>query len=114
MTILARTSDYLAEFEAGYLTISRYSDGYCKAWKYTGVAGDFRVSLKSCGADRTVDIYLRIMRNAPWEPLYKPHRMPGADPSWDAATEADALLEALPAYAVGSRVPTTPVSAEAA
>lgn len=85
MTILAKTDEYLAEFEAGYLTIARYSDGYCKAWKYSGIAGDFRQCLKVHGAEKTISIYLKIMRKAEWEPLYKPHRMPGADPEWDAA-----------------------------
>lgn len=85
MTILARTAEYLAEFEAGYLTISRYSDGHCKAWRYVGVASGFRSDLKSYGPERTIEIYLKIMRRAEWEPLYKPHRMPGADPDWDAA-----------------------------
>lgn len=86
MTILARTAEHLAEFEDGYLTISRYSDGHCKAWKQSGIAGMFRADLKRSGAERTVDVYLRLMRRAPWEPLYKPDRMPGADPEWDAET----------------------------
>ena len=78
MTILARTADYLVEFEAGYLSISRYSDGHCKAWKRAGLAGDFRACLETSTRERAVEVYLRLMRKAPWEPLYKPHRMPGA------------------------------------
>ncbi|ACS41650.1 hypothetical protein [Methylorubrum extorquens] len=114
MTILALTSDYLAEFEAGYLTISRYSDGHCKAWKYTGVAGDFRESLKSHGADRTVATYLKIMRKAEWEPLYKPERMPGVDPAWDQETSAAEAISALPVYAIGAARQGAPHTAEAA
>ena len=114
MTILARTASYLAEFEAGYLTISRYSDGYCKAWKYTGVAGDFRATLKSHGADRTIALYLKIMRKAEWEPLFQPDRMPGASNAWDAATGSDDALAALPAYAVGIGVDPSPSHLEAA
>lgn len=84
MTILCRTEDHLAEFEAGYLTISRYSDGHCKAWKLSGIASLFRADLKRVGPERAIEVYLRLMRRAPWEPLYKPGRMPGVDPSWDA------------------------------
>jgi len=114
MTILARTANYLAEFEAGYLAISRYSDGHCKAWKYAGVAGDFRASLKSFGADRTIALYLKILRKAEWEPLFQPDRMPGADHAWDAATGGDDALAALPAYAVGLGVDPSPAYLEAA
>jgi len=99
MTILAGTADYLAEFEAGYLTISRYSDGHCKAWKRSGLAGEFRACLETDTRERVIEVYLRLMRKAPWEPLYKPHRMPGADPEWDAATGSDEVLAQLNAAA---------------
>ena len=87
MTILARTADYLVEFECGYLTIVRYSDGHCKAWKRSGIAGEFRDALKYRPASQVIGVYLKMMRNAEWEPLYKPHRIPGADADWDAATD---------------------------
>ena len=99
MTILARTADYLAEFEAGFLSISRYSDGYCKAWKRLGLSGEFRACLEIDTQERVIEVYLRLMRKAPWEPLYKPHCMPGADPEWDAATGSDEVLAQLDAAA---------------
>lgn len=85
MTILARTPEHLVEFESGYLTIARYSDGHCLAWKQSGIAGMFRADLAKHGAARTVATFLRMMRRAEWEPLYQADRMPGADPAWDCA-----------------------------
>jgi hypothetical protein len=101
MTILAITREYLVEFEAGYLTISRYADGHCKAWKKSGIASDFRSCLRSGGADKTVSTYLLLLRCAEWEPLYKPHRMPGSDPEWDKETSAQDEIAALPMCAIG-------------
>jgi len=76
MTILAITADHLVEFEAGFLTIARYSDGYCKGAKAKGIAGQFRDCLKTHTPERTVECFLRMMRKFEWEPLYKPHCMP--------------------------------------
>lgn len=79
MTILARTPEYLVEYEAGFLSIARYSDGHCKAAKAKGIAGQFRACLKTHSPERTIECFLRMMRKFEWEPLYKAHRMPGAN-----------------------------------
>jgi len=76
MTILAMTDDYLVEYESGILTISRYSDGYCKACKGKRVAGDFRDCLKTHSVEKVIDVYLKMIAKFPWQPLYKPSRMP--------------------------------------
>lgn len=76
MSLLAKTDLYLAEFEAGMLFISRYSDGNAVALKGRGIAGQFRDCLKANGAEKTINTYLRIAGKN-WRPMYKPHRMPG-------------------------------------
>jgi hypothetical protein len=76
MTTLAENNDYLVEFEAGYLTISRFEDGHCKGWNKRGIAGEFRDCLKRKGVDWTINFYLHLMRKGEWEGLYKPERMP--------------------------------------
>lgn len=95
MTILARTAEHLVEYEAGFLSIARYTDGHCKAAKAKGIAGQFRACLRTHSPERVVETFLRMMRRHPWEPLYKPHRMPGADPEWDAVTGNAEILAAL-------------------
>lgn len=95
MTILAKTDLYLVEYEAGFLSIARYSDGYCKAAKAKGIAGQFRDCLKTHSAERTIEVYLRMMRRFDWEPLYKPERMPGVDPELDAQTSSAEQLAKL-------------------
>lgn len=109
MTILARTRDHLVEFEAGFLSIARYTDGHCKAWKKVGISAEFRADCKRFGADRTVETYLQLLRRAEWEPLYQPQRMPGADPAWDVATSAADDLAKLPHYAIGAGAAPLPV-----
>ena len=76
MTIITTTPEYLVEFEAGILTIARYSDGHCIALKGHGLSGQFREALKKHGKDRTIRTYLKIDPKATWQPLYKPDRMP--------------------------------------
>lgn len=77
MTILTITQDHLVEFEAGILTIARYSDGHCVALKGKGIAGQFRACLKTHEPVRVVQTFLRIAeRKQAWQPLYKPERMP--------------------------------------
>lgn len=78
MTILAITEKYLVEYESRILTISRYSDGHCLSFAGRRVAGEFRDCLKTHTAEQTVETYIKIARNKPWEPMYKPHRMPRA------------------------------------
>lgn len=78
MTILAETKDYLVEFEARLLTISRYSDGHCKGYSGKRVAGEFRDCLKTHTPERVIDLYLKMFRGQDWQPLYKPERMPRA------------------------------------
>lgn len=82
MTILASTDDHLAEFEAGVLTIARYSDGHCKTMKARGIAGEFRRCLKTHTPERVIATYLRLADQAgcKWEPLYKPDYMPRPTP----------------------------------
>jgi hypothetical protein len=66
----------LAEFEAGILTISRYSDGHCKGMRGRGIAGEFRACLKTHSPKRVIEVYLMMARKQPWQPLYKPGWMP--------------------------------------
>ncbi|MBN8557862.1 MAG: hypothetical protein J0L74_09360 [Burkholderiales bacterium] len=78
MTILAATTEHLVEFEAGILTIARYSDGHCLTLKATGIAGQFRDCIRTHGAERATATFIRICRNQDWAPLYKPACMPRA------------------------------------
>jgi len=99
LTILAETDAYLIEYEAGTLTVARYSDGHCLVVPYERAAGMFRDCLKTHSIERTIECFIRMgeaayrrMTSKPgyrshlgsldgrdakgWEPLYKPHRMP--------------------------------------
>ena len=79
MTILASTKDYLVEFEFSLFTISRRTDGHCKALhKQRGIVGTFKKAQKRDGTDAAIDRFLRIATTigAEWQPLYKPHKMP--------------------------------------
>ncbi|HLP66751.1 MAG TPA: hypothetical protein VK181_04455 [Rhizobium sp.] len=76
MTILAITSAHLVEFEAGILTIARYSDGACVTLQGKGIASQFRDCVHTHGEERATATFLRIAGSQPWMPLYKPHRMP--------------------------------------
>lgn len=99
MTILAATADHVVEFDAGFLSISRYSDGHALGLEGRGIAGQFRACLKTHSAERTVECFIRMgeaayrrmvsrpgyrsplgsldLRDAKgWQPLYKPGRAP--------------------------------------
>lgn len=76
MTTLTKTTDYLVEFEAGMLTISRYSDGHCLAMTGKRIAGDFRDCLKTHSLERCVDTFIRLSPSKTWQPMYKPQYMP--------------------------------------
>jgi hypothetical protein len=76
MTILASTADYLVEYEAGMLTIARRYDGNCIGLTGRGIAGQFRDCLKTHGAERTIQTYIRMVPGATWQPLYKPGCVP--------------------------------------
>lgn len=76
MTVLANTQDYYVEFEAGFLSITRRTDGHCLGMKGKGIAGQFRACLKTHSPERVVQTFIRMARNVQWEPLYKPHRIP--------------------------------------
>lgn len=78
MTILANTPEYLVEFEAGILTISRRSDGMHVALEGRGIAGQFRECLKTHEPNRVVQTFLRMPRKpVTWlPPLYRPGCMP--------------------------------------
>ena len=75
MTILTHTAEYLAEYEGGILTISRDTDGHCKALKGRGIAGNFRDCLKTHNHEHVIKIWLKMMRGQIWQPLYKPHHI---------------------------------------
>jgi len=75
MTILAKTSDYIAEFEANMLTISRYADGNCLAMQGKGIAGQFRDCLKTHSPEHVIQTFMRLAPNKTWQPLYKPEFM---------------------------------------
>lgn len=78
MTILANTPEYLVEFEAGILTISRRSDCMHVALEGRGIAGQFRECLKTHDANRVVQTFLRMPRGPlNWlPPLYRDGCMP--------------------------------------
>jgi len=77
MTVLAKTADYLAEFESGMLSIARRSDGHCVAMRAPRLSADFRACIKAHGADRTIATYIKIgERLGGWKPLYKASAMP--------------------------------------
>jgi hypothetical protein len=78
MTILANTPEYLVEFEARVLTISRRSDGMHVALEGRGIAGQFRECLKTHEPNRVVQTFLRITgKPLTWlPPLYRAGRMP--------------------------------------
>lgn len=99
MTILAKTEAYLVEYEAGFLSIARYSDGKALGLQGKRIAGDFKECLKKEGAERTIATYIRMaeaMRRRElarpgyrsplgsldtrdekgWDFLYKPDKMP--------------------------------------
>ena len=76
MTVLAKTADHLVEFENGMLTIARYSDGHCVGLTGKGIAGQFRDCLKTHTPERVVEVFLKIVPNAMWQPLYHPDKMP--------------------------------------
>lgn len=99
MTILAITPDYLAEYEAGILTIARYSDGQAVALTGKGIAGEFRACLKTHAPERVCATFVRMAVDAHkravarpgyrsplgsldqrdgdgWAPLYMPEAMP--------------------------------------
>lgn len=76
MTILAKTPDYLVEFEANMLTIARYSDGHCIALQGKGIAGEFKACLKTSPVERVIEVFIKMVSGAAWQPLYKPARMP--------------------------------------
>ena len=99
MTILAITPEYLAEYEAGILTIARYSDGKAVSLAGKGIAGEFRACLKTHAPQRVCETFIRIAVDAHkravarpgyrsplgsldqrdgegWAPLYKPAKMP--------------------------------------
>jgi len=75
MTILAHTKEYLAEYENGLLTISRDTDGQCKALKGRGIAGSFRECLATHTNDQVIKVFLKMMRGQIWQPLYKPNHV---------------------------------------
>jgi hypothetical protein len=77
MTVLAKTTDYLVEYESNMLTIARYSDGHCLALTGRGIAGEFRACLKTHAPDRVIQTFMRMIPDATWRPLYKPERMEG-------------------------------------
>lgn len=74
MTILAETPLVLVEYEAlgRMLTITDKSTGKCKALTGPSIAGDFRDCLKTHNVHKVIDVWLRIARDVPWQPLYKP------------------------------------------
>jgi hypothetical protein len=77
MTVLACNETYLAEFEAGMLTIARRQDGHCVAMRGKGVAGHFRDSVKGSGVDAAMGTFVRMgERLGGWRPLYKADAMP--------------------------------------
>ena len=76
MTVLASTTEHLVEYEAGFLSIARRSDGHCKALKGKGIAGQFRACLKTHSPERVTECFLRMARNQEWQPLYKAGRVP--------------------------------------
>lgn len=74
MTVLAKTSEYLVEFESGMLSIARFSDGNAIGLRSKGLSGEFRSCVKTHGAERAIATYLRIAESikAQWRPCYKP------------------------------------------
>lgn len=79
MTVIVETADYLVENDSGMLTISRYTDGACKACIAVNNVGAFRSDLKSYGVERTIRTWLNgHLYKIDWMPMYKPERMPRA------------------------------------
>lgn len=75
--IIAETKDYLVQTGDTLLTISRYSDGYCKAVYKRGNVSEFKKDLREFGADKTISDWLKgYMSWVDWKPLYKPTLMP--------------------------------------
>ena len=81
MTVLAETNEYLVEFEQSptpMLTISRYSDGCCKAMTGKGLSSQFKDCLKTHSAEKVTQTFLKLANTVcpDWGPMYKPKKMP--------------------------------------
>jgi len=80
MTVLAKTKTHIAEYERGHgglLTIAR-SDGKCLGLTGKGIADQFRDCIRTSGADKTIDCFIRLAlySGSDWRPLYKKSAMP--------------------------------------
>ena len=75
-TLLAKTQEYLVEYEGGALHIARYLDGYAIGMRGKGICGQFKACLKTHSPERAIQTFLRMLPGATWKPCYKPERMP--------------------------------------
>ncbi len=56
----------------GQFILVENETGNAKRIPYLLKRAGFVSDLKRFGADRTIETYLRLTRNEPWEPMYKP------------------------------------------
>jgi len=78
MTVLAKTSEYLVEFEGHHLTIARREDGHCLLMSTRRIRGDFLHLQKRLGSELAIEkmIVIATAMGHLWQPLYKARAMP--------------------------------------